>query len=178
MLFSCQQNEIEEVKAFSEDEEVPARSSYGVELTYSDSGRKSMKLFASKMEQFADEEKPRVEFRDGFKVLFFGEGDSVSSQMEAEKGTLYEAERRMVARNDVVVHNAKGERLNTELLTWDQDSGKVYTDRFVKITREDGVIHGNGLVADEDLSSYKIKEITGEWYFDRPQKEGADAESP
>lgn len=174
MLFSCQQNEIEEVQAFSEDAEIPDRSSYGVELTYSDSGRKKMKLFASKMEQFTDKQGSRVEFREGFKVLFYGEGDSVKSRMKAEKGTLYEGEDRMVARNDVVVHNSKGERLNTELLIWERDSGKVHTDRFVKITREDGVIHGNGLVAEEDLSSYKIREITGEWYFDRPQEKEED----
>jgi LPS export ABC transporter protein LptC len=171
MLFSCGQNEMEEVKALTDREEVPVRTSYGVEMTYNDSGRKRMKLFAERMDQFEDEKGSRVEFRNGFHIIFFDEsGDSVDSELEAERGTLYETRSRMIARNDVVVRNPKGERLNTEKLIWDRDSGKVFTDKFVKITRQDGVIHGNGLVAEEDLSRYRIKEITGEWYFEDPAK--------
>lgn len=170
MLFSCQQNEMEKVKALSGMDEIPVRTSYGVEMTYVDSGKKDMKLFAEKMDHFEGRDGARIEFSNGFHVLFFRSEDSVASELEAQDGILYENKDRMIARNDVVVRNAQGERLNTEKLIWDRDSGKVFTNKFVKITRPNGVIHGNGLVAEEDLSSYKIKEITGEWYFDRPRK--------
>lgn len=171
MLFSsCEQNEIEEVQAFDTDEEIPDRSSYGVKLQYSDSGRKTVELQAEEMNHFQGDEGRRVEFQKGFKVTFFGKEDSANSVMKAQQGTLYEAEQKMVARNNVVVNNAKGERLNTEKLIWDRDSGKIHTDEFVKITRDDGVIQGNGLEAEEDLNKYRIHEITGEWYFDRPKE--------
>lgn len=168
LFFSCGKNEMEKVKALTDREEVPGRTSKGVEMVYSDSGRVQMKLFAEKMDHFEDEKGGRIEFRNGFEVIFFGKGDSVDSELQAERGTLYQSEDRMIARNDVEVRNAKGERLNTEKLIWDRDSGKVFTDRFVKITRENGVVHGNGLEADENLKRYRIKEITGEWYFDKP----------
>lgn len=171
MLFSCGQNEMEKVKELTDREELPIRTSYGVEMTYTDSGRKQMKLFAEQMDHFDDEEGARIEFSNGFHVIFFGKNDSIDSEMEAQDGILYETENRMIARNDVVVRNSKGERLNTEKLIWDRDSGKVFTDNFVKITRDKGVIHGNGLEAEEDLSSYRIREITGEWYFDKPRSE-------
>ncbi len=178
MLISCGQNEMEEVKALTDREEVPVRTSYGVELTYSDSGRKLMKLYAQEMEHFEKEGKgARIEFHKGFHIVFY-ENDSIDSELQAERGTMYENQERMIARNNVVVKNAKGERLNTEKLTWDRDSGKVYTDKFVKITRADGVIHGNGLVAEEDLSKYRIKEITGEWYFDKPGRKRDEEGSP
>lgn len=177
MLFSCGRNEMKKVEALTDREEIPVRTSYGVEMTYTDSGRKQMKLFADRMDHFKGDgdEGGRIEFQGGFHMLFYNSKDSIKSELEAEEGTLYENQNRMVARNDVIVRNAQGERLNTEKLTWDQDSGKVFTDKFVKITREKGVIHGNGLVAKEDLSSYKIQEITGEWYFDKPGQK-ADAE--
>lgn len=170
MLFSCEQNGMEKVKALSGKDEVPLRTTYGVKMTYADSGETDMKLFAEKMDHFEGRKGARIKFRQGFRVLFFESEDSIASELEAQKGTLYEGQSRMIARNDVVVRNSDGERLNTEKLVWDQDSGKVYSDKFVKITRSDGVIHGKGLVAEEDLSSYRIKEITGEWYFDRPEQ--------
>ena len=179
MLFSCGQNEMERVKALTDRKEVPVRTSYGVEMTYTDSGRKKMELFAERMDQFEGDKGSRVEFDDGFHVIFYeGNGDSIDSELKAQKGTLYETRSRMIARNDVVVKNPQGERLNTEKLIWDRDSGKVFTDKFVKITRKDGVIHGNGLVAEEDLSSYRIKEITGEWYFDNPGRKKDEAKGP
>ncbi|MFB6257085.1 MAG: LPS export ABC transporter periplasmic protein LptC [Flavobacteriales bacterium] len=177
MLFSCTQNEIEEIKALTKKEEVPFRTSRGVELTYIDSGQKEMKLFAERMDQFREEDgASRVEFHDGFRVLFY-DGDTIGSELKAREGTLYGSENRMVARNDVVVTEPGGERLNTEKLIWDRDSGKVFTDQFVKITREDGVVQGNGLVAESDLSSYRIQEITGEWYFEKPKAKENEKEA-
>jgi len=66
---------------------------------------------------------------------------------------------------EVVFVNAKGERLETEQLTWLQDSAKVRTDKAVRIQRGPDVIHGMGLEAAEDLSHYVIHRITGQLYM-------------
>ena len=65
----------------------------------------------------------------------------------------------------VVFVNAKGERLETEQLTWDQDSARVHTDKAVRIQRGPDVIHGMGLDAVEDFSQYVIHRITGQLYM-------------
>ena len=46
---------------------------------------------------------------------------------------------------EVVFVNAKGERLETEQLTWDQDSGRVHTEKAVRIQRGPDIIHGKEL---------------------------------
>jgi hypothetical protein len=71
----------------------------------------------------------------------------------------------MQASEDVILKNTKGEQLNTEELIWYQDSAKIVTDKFVQITRADGVLFGKGLESDDRFQSYTIKQITGDLYL-------------
>jgi LPS export ABC transporter protein LptC len=68
---------------------------------------------------------------------------------------------KMEAHEDVVVVNEKGERLNTEKLYWDRNTEQITSDVFVKITTEDQVIQGTGLISNQDFTEYRILNITG-----------------
>jgi len=85
----------------------------------------------------------------------------VNTSLTAKYAIRYEREQKMEARNDVVVVNIKGEKLNTEKLIWDGIRRKIYTDAFVKITTDDQILMGNGLESDETFSEYEIKNLTG-----------------
>jgi hypothetical protein len=67
----------------------------------------------------------------------------------------------MTARNDVVVINKKGEKLNTEELIWDEQREQIYSNAFVKITTDDEIIMGNGLESNQTFTDYTVKHITG-----------------
>ena len=67
----------------------------------------------------------------------------------------------MEARKNVEVINEKGDKLNTEHLTYDMADGKLRSDEFVKITTADEIIYGTGLEANEDFSRYRIFNIKG-----------------
>jgi LPS export ABC transporter protein LptC len=56
------------------------------------------------------------------------------------------------AKNDVVVINENGEKLNTEQLFWDQKEQKITSNTFVKITRKTEIIMGDGLESNHDGS--------------------------
>ena len=64
--------------------------------------------------------------------------------------------------NVIVVSREREERLETEELRWIFQERNVYADGFVKITTKDGFEQGYGLVATEDLSSYSLREVSGE----------------
>ncbi len=168
MFFSCK-NDIEKVKKVMNTKDMPVQTTYDAEITYSDSGVIKVKLYADKMDRYIGE-RSYLEFPDGLKVKFFGSGEEGNAHLKANYGILYEEKNRMIVRDDVVFINRKGEKLNTEKLIWSQDSARIYTDKFVKITRKDGIIHGKGLTAKEDFSSYEILEPEGELYFD-PEEE-------
>lgn len=67
----------------------------------------------------------------------------------------------MEAKDNVVVINDKGERLNTEHLVWDKKTGKITSDVFVEITTENEVIMGEGLVSNQSFTEYKILKTRG-----------------
>ena len=59
-------------------------------------------------------------------------------------------------RDSVVAINEKNERLETELLYWDQEKDRVYTDRAVRITSEDDIVLGIGLESDSRFTNWWI----------------------
>jgi hypothetical protein len=62
----------------------------------------------------------------------------------------------------VVVINESNEKLETELLFWNQEKDKIYTDRFVKITSADEIVQGIGFESDSHLYRRKMLKVTAE----------------
>jgi hypothetical protein len=67
----------------------------------------------------------------------------------------------MEAKNNVVLSNSAGERLNTEHLIWDQKEDRIYSEVFTRITSPDKVIYGEGFESTPDFSKYRILKIKG-----------------
>jgi LPS export ABC transporter protein LptC len=80
------------------------------------------------------------------------------THMKAETGRYHTDSRDMELHGKVKVESLKdGATLFTELLHFDADGGKVWTDDPVKIVRADGAVDGVGLTAKPDLSEFTIK---------------------
>ncbi|MFN3876055.1 MAG: LPS export ABC transporter periplasmic protein LptC, partial [Flavobacteriales bacterium] len=103
----------------------------------------------------------RTELSEGIELVFFGPDGRQASVLTARRGVVLPKEERMEVMEQVVFVNSKGERLETEHLMWRQDSARVRTDKAVRIQRGRDVIHGMGLDAAEDFSSYRIRRVTG-----------------
>ena len=159
VLASCEPD-IQKVQLIAEKDKLPLESADNVELLYSDSARVKVKLTAGRMERYVGED-PYLELPKGVVVLFYNDSLEVKSSLRANYAVRYENRNIMEARNDVVVINEKGEKLNTEHLIWDEKESKIYSDEFVKITTGDEIIYGNGFEANEDFTRYKIFNIKG-----------------
>ncbi len=156
---SCK-NKVEEVKEVTASPQDPPETGKGIEFIYSDSAKVKFKLTAGRLER-KDGDNPVTEFFDGVKIIFYDSDMKPESEIQAEYAIHYEKEEKMVAKNKVIVVNVKGDQLNTEKLTWDQQKHLVYTDLFVKITTAEETLYGDGLESNEDFSKYKIKRIKG-----------------
>ncbi len=67
----------------------------------------------------------------------------------------------MGGQSNVVVNNEKGDRLNTEYLVWNREKETIETNQFVKITTADGIIYGDGMVADQHFNNWEVKNGRG-----------------
>lgn len=159
VLSSCE-NDIEKITLITGKQELPVESSENLTILYSDSARVKVKITTPKLTRIASEN-PVTELPKGMLVEFYDSDMKISSTLQARYALRKDLESIMEAKNDVVVVNAKGEKLNTEHLIWNEKTSKIYSDKFVKITTPDKIIYGNGFEANQDFTSYKIFNIKG-----------------
>lgn len=160
IFFSCE-NDIEKINRVSKVDTSPIERAENIEVLYSDSGYVKMKLTGPVLERYATANEPYILFPKGMKTTFYDRALSITSRLSAEWGIRYENNQKMEAKKNVEVINEKGDKLNTEHLTYDQADGKLRSDEFVKITTADEIIYGTGLEANEDFSRYRIFNIKG-----------------
>lgn len=159
-LFIGCENDIQKVNMFTGHSNLPLQTAKNIEVLYSDSARVKVKLNAPVSQRFEDTS-PYIEFPKGVKAIFYRENLIIRSTLTANYAMIKEKEGLMEAKGNVIIVNEKGEQLNTEKLTWDQNKAKVYTKEFVKITTSDKIIFGQGMEANEDFSVYRIFNIKG-----------------
>lgn len=168
MLFSCT-NDIEEIKALTDEREIATQTIVDGVFYYTENGKLSNKLEAAKLDRYEGED-GHLEVSGGFILTMYDSLEQIEATLRAENGTFYEILNRLEAREKVVLENNEGNRLDTEELIWLQDSDKVYTDKFVVITTAEAIIKGKGLVSDTRFRKRQIKHVTGTIYVDDPNK--------
>lgn len=158
-LVSCR-NDLDQVAAVEVKAEEPDRITLSAEYQFTDSGRVRNVLKAGRIAEYRTEP-PRTELSEGLELVFHDAIGRPGSRLTARRGVILPGEQRMQVFEEVVFTNVKGERLETEALTWSQDSDRVHTERPVKVTRQGDIIFGEGLDAAQDFSRYTIRRITG-----------------
>lgn len=166
LLSSCK-NDLDRVAAVEVTADAPDRTTTNAEYFYSDSGITRNRLRAGRIDEYTTGKEQRTEISDGLELVFFDARGRQGSVLTARRGRIWPDGRRMRVNEQVVFVNRKGERLETEELTWIQDSARVHTDKPVKIVRKGDILYGRGLDAAEDLSEYTIREITGSLFVEQ-----------
>ncbi len=162
LLFSSCQNDLEEIDKVISGEMISVETAKDVSMVYSDSAEVRVMVEGPVMLRHLDKENPRQEFTHGVKVVFFGVRQQVESVLTAKYALRLEKKNQIIVRDSVVWASEKGEKLETEELIWEESKEKVYTNRFVTITKPDEVIYGYGFEASQDFSTWTINAIEGE----------------
>lgn len=165
MLFNCK-SDIKKINAYAYEDTLPELIAKKIEYIRSDSGKIKAVLTAPTLFQYSGD-KSYFEFPDGFKVLFYDSLKTASSEMTANYGVGYDYKKLMEARDDVVIINyEKNEKLNTEILVWDQKKKMIYSKTKVRITTPEEVLYGDSLVSDESFNNYEIIKPSGTFQID------------
>jgi len=144
---------------------LPSLSVKDFETVFTDSGLVQLTLSAPLMEQYDNKDLPYTEFISGIKVDFFDKKEAHAGSVTSKYAKYTKTNNLWELRDSVVVLNDKNDKLETELLFWNQASDLIYTDRFVKITNTDQIIQGFGFESDTHLQHRRIKKVSATIYL-------------
>ncbi len=159
---ACKSAPEEQEIIIEEDLDVEVETTYGVELIYSDSAIINVIVKSPKMLTHSKRGDSRQVFPNGIAVDFYSPNGKVQSELTCKKATRYEKDKKIVMQDSVVWRSRAGEILDSEELVWDEAKQRVSSDRFVKISTQQDVIHGYGFEADQGFTKWKIISPQGE----------------
>lgn len=178
ILFSGCEKEIERIQAFKTTEKLPLLSATDFETTFTDSFKIQFYLKTPLLQKFETEGQPFTEFPQGILIVKYDPSGTVVSRIAADYAKQFEKEQRWEAKNNVVAINAQGDTLKTEHLIWEEKSGRIYSDKFVRIIRPDQIISGVGFESDQNMRNWKIKDVKGPIYIDVENQDPAGESAP
>ena len=159
VFFACQTNP-KQMEELSKEMNDPIVSSSQVEWLYTKNGKASFKLNAPSMLRF-DSNEPYVEFPSGLELHSFENEGGQDAYLTADYAIQHINSQQVEAKGNVLLKNANGDMLETEQLVWDELNERIYTEEFVKITKQEQVIMGEGFESDIYFSAYTLKKSRG-----------------
>lgn len=164
-LSSCQNNKIE-IASETDFQSLPSLTGKDFSTAYTDSGRVQMILESPLLENYSNVDPEYSEFKEGIHVSFYDGGEEPAATVNAKYAKFLMKTKVWELRDSVVIVNETDDKLETELLFWDQGKDKIYTDRFVKISNADQIVMGTGFESDSRLTKRRIKKISAILYID------------
>jgi LPS export ABC transporter protein LptC len=144
----------------------PSVSVKDFQTVYDDSGKIELIMKAPLMEDYTEKDSPYTEFRQGIKVDYYDKKPTLQGSVTSKYAKFTKNDNLWELRDSVVVINENNDKLETELLYWDQKKDLIYTDRFVEISTSDLVMQGFGFESDSHLNHRVIKKVTAELYYE------------
>ena len=167
-LFSCKDN-MEVIDDASEFHDPQIETGQDVEIFYSEHGIVQAKIVAKKV--IRNLNNAITEMPEGVTVFFYEKDMVIDSKLTADYGEIDEKKELMKVTGNVVLTNSENERLDAEELIWDQKREKIFSEKYVKITTADEIIHGQGFESDQEFKKYRIKNIQGTLKLNEKEQE-------
>jgi len=174
MLFSCENN-LATIASINVDENSPIETSYDVEMQYTDSGIVTMVMLSSLVNRYVGENE-HLEMPEGINLKFFDTVGVVKSTLVSDYAISYAKTNTMIAENNVIATNSRGQKLFTEQLTWNKEKHTIYTNKKVKVVTDGKILFGDGLTSDESFDNWEITNPTGDIEVDEGDDSSSDEE--
>lgn len=145
---------------------VPTIQTEDVVSLISDSGITRYKFQAKEWLMFSKAQSPYWHFPKGIYVEKFDSVFDVDASIEADTAYFWEQKKLWELKGNVKIQNIQNERFETQLLFWDQNAQKIYSDSAIRIERAGGnVIYGKGFVSNEQMTKWDILQTSADLYI-------------
>lgn len=160
-LFSCNESAKTTVAPIENPDSISMISSYGVTTLISDSGKISYKVIAEEWLMFEKRNPPYWAFEKGAYLEKYGDSLQIEATLESDTAYYFSKMELWKLIGNVRIRNEKGEKFYTEMLYWDQDSGHIYSDSYIRIEQKDQIIEGRGFTSNQQLTNWQILNTEG-----------------
>ncbi len=150
------------------EEVFPEQELFGAKISFYSEDRLATVIDAGRVLQF--EKQNLIILDSGIVADFYDEFGNQRTRIWADSGTASEASRNLNAYGNVVAVSDSGERLETNILRYDNAQGLIYADGPVKISTPTDTIFGTGFRADKNLKNWTVLDPSGRTLRDRPNK--------
>ena len=169
MLLACK-NDLQDVNKLVQPERRPEMTGDNLEMIYSDSAKIKYRVLTPEYLKINKEKEKYEECPQGIYVISYDKDGEMAGSIRSKYAKKLEEEMLWEARNEVIVINAEGKKLETELLYWDMKKEQIYSDRYVRLTSGGQIIEGNnGFVSDQNLEHPVFLSITGNIEVEKKQ---------
>lgn len=154
-LFVACKNDMEQVKFFDHKNR-PAQTMINAKATRSSFGQKQLLLTAPRIEQY-NEPDAHTLYPKGLEITFFDEQGGTTAWITARHGASYDARNIMEARDSVVIIDYRtGDTSYLDILTWDANEHRIYSDHPIRSVNGNRVTYGDGFESDENFNNPQI----------------------
>lgn len=148
-------------EAIDENDSLPDMRTTGVTSLVSDSGMIRYKILTEEWLIYSKRNPPYWAFEKGVYLEKFDTLFHVDASIKADTAYYYEKKKLWELRGNVHIQSQRGDRFDTELMFWDQDKEKIYSDRFIRIEQPERILTGYGFESNQEMTEYQIFNNTG-----------------
>ena len=166
LLFSsCSGKKKELGAAITERDSLPVMDTRGVETLVSDSGVIRYRLSAEEWLVYDKKTPSYWSFEKGVYVEKFDSLFQVEASIKADTAYYYDKQKLWKLIHNVHIQNQKGENFDTELLYWDQNKKRVYSDKAVRVEQVDRIIYAEGFESNEQMTKYTFFKVNNTIFY-------------
>lgn len=161
MFFSCQGDNLQEVRRMSEYRHIPVGEATNFELRYTDSLVLRAIVKGKRYRDFTNLDFPYQEFPEGVRVDYFNESGDTST-VTANYGVIYPQTKLIDLQGDVNVMTSDGKHLKAPQLYFDQINSWIFTEGDFEFVSEDYNMTGTGIDFNRDFTQVRFKGTRGD----------------
>lgn len=160
-LFGCK-NEMKDIQALTPFDTVKKEMSRDIVFEYTEFGIPQFKMLAPIMVSSNENSEEVMTFENGILIYFYDENGEIGSEISSLYATNNTTKKLITLKNNVIIIDYnKREKIKTDELYWDQNTKKIWSEKFVKIITDDKQLEGYGFETDESIENYVITQPTG-----------------
>ena len=87
----------------------------------------------------------------------------IDASIKADTAYYYIPKKLWELRGNVHIQNQQGDKFDTQLLFWNQNEQRIYSDKYIRIVQPEQEIDGYGFESNQQMTEYKIFNNKGQF---------------